>query len=520
MSKSYLKSFLLRAAQIARRSLHQGIPIDEYLHQVQSAQVSRRTLLRTGLAVGGAVAGVGLNQVLRPDRASATSRSSILILGAGIAGLTAAYRLRQAGVVAEIVEARSAVGGRMKTLQNALGTSTGAELGGEFIDTGHDRIRSLAGELGVKLQDLTQTDTGLTLDTFYFQGRKIDLAEVTQAFIPLIPKLERDAALLDDLTTPTAIALDQLSITAYLAKQPISGLLRSLLEVAYTLEFGREASEQSCFNLIDLIGKNPNRFEAYGDSDEHFHIIGGNGQIPQKLAKRLSNAITIETELEQLKLRSDGRYRASFRSGGRSFERTYERVLLTVPFSVLRRIELDLPLPQGKRRAIDRLGYGTNSKVIGTYSEAVWKRYGAAGSVFTDLPSQGGWEATRYATSRTRLYTNFTGGIQGRSVGAETPEFQAQRVATHYNRIFPGMEAAYQGKAVRAYWTGQSYSRGSYSCYLVGQWTSISGEEQPRVGNLFFAGEHCSAIAQGYMEGGCETGEAAAREILADLGVN
>jgi len=85
-------------------------------------------------------------------------------------------------------------------------------------------------------------------------------------------------------------------------------------------------------------------------------------------------------------------------------------------------------------------------------------------------------------------------------------------------RVFPGISAArLKDNTVRAYWPGEQYSRGSYSCYLVGQWTRMYGVEGERVGNLFFAGEHCSQDYQGYMEGGCETGEAAASEILEDL---
>ncbi len=87
-------------------------------------------------------------------------------------------------------------------------------------------------------------------------------------------------------------------------------------------------------------------------------------------------------------------------------------------------------------------------------------------------------------------------------------------------QVFPGISAVrLQGKANRAYWSGELYSQGSYACYLVGQWTQLYGSEGERVGNLFFAGEHTSLEYQGYMEGGCETGEAAALAILEDLGV-
>jgi monoamine oxidase len=520
MPKSFLKTLIVRASKLAQDSYHHQRPIEESLESAQhrkSSPVNRRHLLRAGLAMGGAIAAHGLNQAFAPEPAAANG-AKILIVGAGIAGLTAAYRLKQAGVAVDIVEARDRVGGRMRTLDNAFGSGIGAELGGEFVDTGHTQIRGLAAELGLTLQDLQITDAGLG-DSFYFQGRLLTVADVTREFVPLIPSLVRDFAIADDLTSPAAIALDQLSISEYLARQPISPLLRNLLESAYTYEYGLEASVQSCLNLITLIGQNPDRFEVYGESDERFHIVGGNAQVPRRLAQRLEASLTLGTALERIRSLSDGRYRVSLRSGWSTAERIYDRILIAIPFTVLRRIELALPLPPAKRRAIDQLGYGTNSKVISAYSSPIWKtRYGSNGSVFTDFQVQG-WEATRYAAGPTRLYTHFTGGKQGRAVGAETPEFQVRKVLPKFDRIFPGIQAAYQGGGARAYWTGEEYSRGSYSCYRVGQWTSISGEEIKRVGNLFFAGEHCSELAQGYMEGGCETGESAAQEILADLNI-
>ncbi|NJR38397.1 MAG: FAD-dependent oxidoreductase, partial [Leptolyngbyaceae cyanobacterium CSU_1_4] len=88
-----------------------------------------------------------------------------------------------------------------------------------------------------------------------------------------------------------------------------------------------------------------------------------------------------------------------------------------------------------------------------------------------------------------------------------------------FEGIFPGIGAAQQGRGVRSFWAAEPYSLGSYACYLPGQWTAIGGAEGERVGNIWFAGEHCSPGSQGYMNGACETAETAARSILQDLGV-
>jgi monoamine oxidase len=193
---------------------------------------------------------------------------------------------------------------------------------------------------------------------------------------------------------------------------------------------------------------------------------------------------------------------------------------LTLPFTVLRQIPLAVTLPPAKQRAINQLGYGTNSKLITAYQQRIWRtRYRSTAATYTDLGYQSTWEPTPFAQGSKGLVTNFTGGRRGIEIGSGTPESQAQILLPQLEQVFPGITAKRQGSAIRAYWPGERYFRGSYSCYLVGQYSAIAGAERERVGNLYFAGEHCSLAAQGYMEGGCITGEYAAYEIMRDLGL-
>jgi monoamine oxidase len=516
MAKSTLLEMLRRAYKIAQFSRQTGIPTDEVLDRLTTT-ISRRRLLQGGLAVSAAMAATALHQAAAP---AATVNAKVLIVGGGIAGLTAAYRLTQSGVPVDLVEAQNHLGGRIRSLANAAGTQTTVELGGEFIDTDHACMLGLVAELGLQVADLPIADAGLLPQVYFFDGRWISLAQVVQEFMPLAPILERDAAIIENLDDPAAIALDRLSITAYLTHNHASPLIKTLLEVAYNIEYGREANIQSCLNLLFLIGTDANNFEIFGSSDERYHVIGGNAQVTSLLAQKLSRFIQPGTELEAIRHLSDGRYRVSLRSGYRTFDRTYERILLTIPFSVLREVRLAVDLPQRKRRVIEQLSYGTNAKVITAYRERTWRtRYGSNGNVFTDLGFQETWEPTRYAPGAAGLLTNFTGGKRGLSVGLGSAEDQAQRLRPQYERVFPGMQAQRQGQAIRAAWSDDRYVRGSYACYLVGDWRRFYGEEGKRVGNLFFAGEHCSQDFQGYMEGGCATGTAAAEAILQDLAV-
>ncbi|MEG5057670.1 NAD(P)/FAD-dependent oxidoreductase [Microcoleus sp. A2-C5] len=527
MAKSALMAMLRRAASIAQKSRQTGIPADELLGMLNSRSsnfpISRRGLLHGGLAAAGAVAAATFTR--EGAFAQQGGRSPILVVGAGIAGLTAAYRLRQGGVRADIIEATNRVGGRIRTVSKVAGTLISADVGGEYIDTGHTTLISLATELGLRAIDLANVQRGLVKDTFFFQGRRFSLEQIIAEFAPLASKISADLEAVGDNFsyqdfTETAERLDNLSIAEYVDQADTSTIVRQLLRIAYTTEYGRDPEEQSALNLLFLIGSEADSFQLYGNSDERYQIDGGNSQIVNSLAGQLSGSIEAGTVLEAITLLPDGRYRVNLRSGQSAFDRTYERVLLALPFSTLRDVNINVPLPQPKRRAIEQLGYGTNSKLVTGYRSRIWREvYQSTASVFTDLGFQNSWEATPFAPTGNALVTNFTGGKQGLAIGAGTPEDQAQRFLGQFERVFPGVSNLRSGKAVRAFWSGERFFKGSYSCYLVGQWTQMHGVEGERVGNLYFAGEHTSLENQGYMEGGCETGQRAAFEILQDLGL-
>ena len=529
MAKSALMAMLRRASIIAQKSMATGIPADELLgmltDRTSNFPISRRGLLRGGLATGAAVAAATFTREGEGAFAQRQGRSPILVVGAGIAGLTAAYRLRQGGVRADIIEATNRVGGRIRTIPKVAGTLISAELGGEFIDTGHTTLISLATELGLRAIDLVEAQRGLVKDTFFLGGRRYSLGQLITDFAPLATKIRADLRAVGNNIdyqdfTETAERLDNLSIAEYVEASQTSVIVKQLLRIAYTTEYGRDADEQSALNLLFLIASDADSFELYGDSDERYQIEGGNSEIVNRLAGQLSGSIEAGTVLEAINILPDSRYRVSLRSGQSTFDRTYERVLLTLPFSTLRDVNINVPLPQPKRRAIEQLGYGTNSKLITGYRSRIWRElYRSTASVYTDLGFQNSWEATPFAPTVSGLITNFTGGRQGLAIGGGTPEDQAQKFLGQFEQVFPGVRNLRSGKAVRAFWPGERYFKGSYSCYLVGQWTQMHGVEGEQVGNLYFAGEHTSLENQGYMEGGCETGQRAAGEILQDLGL-
>lgn len=523
MSRTPLFRVLQRALAQARYANQSGLPAEEILALSRAPGISRRRFVASTVAAGAGIALGGCSLGLRGGRGRG---DPVIIVGAGIAGLTAAYRLRQAGVPVAVFEAQNRVGGRMLSLRGFFPDGQVCELGGELIDTNHTALRSLCDELGIALDDLSVEGADIATDTWFFGGARRSDIEVIEAFRPVARQIQADVAPLDaDITyrSPAgAAALDRISIAEWLDRNNVTGWIRSLIDVGYTTEYGLEIGEQSALNLLLMIDPNPLPFRIFGDSDERFHVRGGNDLVTTQLAGRLEDAIQASTVLEAVSQRADGRFTCTFRRGSGTFEVHGDDVILAVPFTLLRDVSITVPLPRAKRLAIDTLAYGTNAKLMVGFSGRAWRtRYRTNGSVLTDLPFQLAWETSRAQDGSSGILTNFTGGRHGVEIGNGASRDRAADFVRDLERVFPGVAAERAGmRESRMHWPTHPWVRGSYASYAPGQWTTVRGAEGEAVGRLHFAGEHTSLRAQGFMEGGCESGERAAREVLASRGLN
>ena len=221
-------------------------------------------------------------------------------MGAGLAGLTCAYRLKQAGITATIYEAADRVGGRCWTRRGYFKDDQIVERGGELIDTCHKEIQELAKELGLELDNLIMSESFDTKPFYFFDQRPYSFDEVTNDFIKILPKLQKDLKEVGETTlynsyTERGFELDHMSIVDYINETVPGGIdsrFGKLLALAYSIENGADAHEQSALNLLYLLGfAQKEHFRMYGDSDECFHIRGGNDQIPALLAKKLMDKL-------------------------------------------------------------------------------------------------------------------------------------------------------------------------------------------------------------------------------------
>jgi monoamine oxidase len=170
-----------------------------------------------------------------------------------------------------------------------------------------------------------------------------------------------------------------------------------------------------------------------------------------------------------------------------------------------------------KVTAINELGMGTNSKLHVQFTRRYWNDLGCNGNTFADTGYQNTWEVTRAQPGTSGILVDYTGGKIGASFGSGTPSSHAQQFLRQIDPLLPGLSAYWNGKATIDFWTGYQWTKGSYSYWKVGQYTKFSGIEKTPQGTCHFAGEHTSQDFRGYLNGGVETGERAANEILAAL---
>ncbi len=521
MARSPLFSFLRRSLRLALQAKRSGAPpAAEWLSARREADFNRRGFLcRAGAVALTAAAGPVLTGCASTGRRGGVG-PSVAIVGGGLAGLTAAYHLKGRGIGATVYEAGARVGGRVYSARDILSPGLTTELGGEFIDTGHGELLLMARMFRLPLLDMRADDPRLVEEAFYFEGRHHSAEEMVDAFRPMALRIAADRAALPedvDFAHPgSAEKLDRTSLAEYLDQIGASGVARKVIETAYVTEYGLDSDEQSALNLVYLIDTDlsDGALSLYGESDERYKIAGGNGRIVEELGERLSGQVEPGHRLEALRAEGHGYVLTFARAGGGTRDVRADMVVLAVPFTMLRQVELPVELPAAQRRAIAELGYGTNAKVLVAMGKRVWRDQGYVGSVYSDEAFQLAWDNSRLQSGSAGGLTLYSGGRAGVAVGEGTAEAQAERLLPGAERVFPGVAGA-AGKARRFHWPSHPLSLGSYSCYKPGQWTTIRGAEGLPGGNLLFAGEHCSRDHQGFMNGAVETGRLAAMQIVA-----
>ena len=503
MSRTPLFAALRHAIALAGLSRRPGAPpIDE----LADPRFTRRRLLG---AAGAAMLLPALPAVAQPRITAQGAR--IAVVGAGLAGLVATHRLVEAGGNVTLYEANTRTGGRILSGRELLGAGTVVELGGSFINAEHADVLALAQEFGLPLED-GAAETPALLGAYFVGGRHYAIADIAAEAAPILPRIAARSA----ETEEAKAATDRLSAAEVMDRMEVSGWLRRLLDLGLTQEMGLEPDRMSGLYFTEYFAPDPARPQrGLFSSDQRFQVEGGNDRLPAAIAARHAGRIRTGHRLTALR-RQGNALMLVFDRGGQTREVVADVVVMTLPATILRQVEMEIGAPPLTRRAVRELTYGTNAKLFAGLSARPWRGAGRSGECLNDLGIQTVWEDHGRPGTGPGSMTIFAGGRTGVEFARGRAADRARAATQAIDSALPGAAAAFNGLASRMNWPGNPYVGGSYSCFRPGQWTGFADAFQP-VGRVIFAGEH-TADHSGYMDGAAESGRKAAEAVVRLLG--
>ena len=519
------------------------------LQRLERAKQSRAGMSRAGFTkmLTSSAAGAILAPSFTWGTSLAAGKERIAIVGAGIAGLSCAMTLHDAGIDATVYESSSRLGGRMHSETSYWDGGQHTEWCGSMIDSEHHTMRALAARFHLPLDDAIAPLKPHARDTAYVLHSQYLMTQADTDFAPVYRVLTDQLAKAGpsttyDRSTAEGRRLDHMSMAQWIDAY-VSGGRKSkfgtLIDNALTNEYGVDSSRQSALNLVYMLavqhnyGPHGGQMNVLGYSDQRYNIRSGNQSLPTAIAATLpKGSVKFQYRLLAISRKHNGTYALRFSTPHGDVTENYDRVVLAIPFVTLRGVDYgSAGFDSLKVTAIEQLGYGTHTKLQMQFRDKPWYGSGpwehpSTGQIWTDLGFQNSVDFSLGQSGPYGIIERFTAGTQGL---IDTPPMpyatieqsdavrrQVQRFFGELEQMWPGVSKHWNGKATFGNAQVDPNLQATYSCWLLGQYTKFAGYERVRQGRVHFAGEHCSVEDQGFMEGAASTGIAAAREVLAD----
>jgi monoamine oxidase len=450
---------------------------------------------------------------------AATRSRHVLVIGAGLAGLSAAYELEQAGHRVTIFEARDRPGGRVHTLREPFSNGLYAEAGAESFGDNHNFVQHYVKQFDLPVMPTFPPSRLRTL--YYMSGKalkedrsgvewpvKMSEGEQKISWFALQAKYITPAA--KEIGDPLAPGwpsreildkYDRLSFREMLARRGATPEAIAILQAGYSdvPDNGTGADSALCSLRDEAIGRNMRLQQR---------ILGGNDRLPKAFLDRIRGRVEYGAALMRI-VQNRSSVTAVFEKRARHHQVSADFLVCAIPFTTLRMVENTFP--ENKRRAISELRYQSVTRVYLESSSRYWNAQGWLGYAMTDLPVMTVWDCSAPLPGDSGILECYISGEHARRIAALPGADRVRTAKDQVDALFPGMRANFvHGASVC--WDDEPWSRGAFAWFKANQMTELLPHVASREGRVFFAGEHTSPWF-GWMQGALESGRRAAAEV-------
>jgi monoamine oxidase len=449
-----------------------------------------------------------------------TRDADLVVVGAGLAGLSAARAAANAGASVVVVEARDRVGGRV--LNEDIGGGNVVEVGGQWIGPTQDRLAALARELRVD-----------TFPTFGDGENVIEYGGRVRRYRGTIPRInpvvlidvERAQRRLNRLArrvpldapweAPGAAALDGQTAATWMRRNLATKAGRMLLELGIEAVWAAQPEDMSLLHVLFYIhsaGSLEMLFDTEGGAQQD-RFVGGSQRIAVLMAQELGREnVLLEAPVRKIERADHG---VTVRADGATVRA--RRAIVAIAPTLAGRIAYDPPLPGFRDQLTQRMPLGTVAKCMAIYDEPFWRAEGLSGQGTSDLgPVKLTFDNSPPGGSP-GVILGFLEGRQARELGQLAADERRTAVVDCFARLF-GPRAGRPDGYVERLWADEEWSRGCYGCHMpTGAWTNYGPALREPIGPLHWAGAEYSTVWNGYMDGAVRSGEETARAALERL---
>jgi monoamine oxidase len=465
-------------------------------------RISRRDMITRSLA---AAAGLLISERLSFARPR-DSAPRVVIVGAGLSGLAAAYELARGGADVTVVEARNRVGGRVISFSDLV-PGAAMEGGAELIGSNHAVWLQYKERFKLSFIDITEEDAEAPI---VLRGRRLGAAESDQLWEEMsatLRRLDADAAAIPDpfapWQAPGAAAFDRRSLGEWITGLDVSDLCKHGIDTQMVADNGIVSDWQSYLGNLAMIKGGGG--ETYWTETEVFRCAGGSDQLARHLARAIGDArIHLRQPVSAVTVSDRG---VTVTAGATRYEGDY--AVLAVPPLTWNRIAFTPRL-----HVTGTPQMGSNVKFLMRVRDSYWKRAGLAPDSLTDGPVHLTWHTTQHQKVAGAGVVAFSGGPAADACRAWAPADRTERYLAALTPIYRGLRASFQ-RARFMDWPSDPWVKGSYSFPAPGEVTTLGPQlQEPLATRVFLAGEHTCYAFVGYMEGALQSGVRAAARII------